>query len=62
MFPRSLVFSESFGERTPLVGGLVDAKDAADPWQKQHGHSVHLQKVRLRKREVTSKVILKTEQ
>ncbi len=44
MFPHSLVFFELFEERTSLGGGLVDAKDAADPWQKQHVHSVHLQR------------------
>ncbi len=44
MFTHSLVFFEPFGERTPLGGSLVDAKDAADPWQKQHVHSVHLQR------------------
>lgn len=44
MFLHSLVFSEPFRERMPLGGGLVDAKDAADPWQKQHVLSVHLQR------------------
>lgn len=44
MFPHSLVFSEPFRERMALGGGLVDARDTADPWQKQHVHSVHLQR------------------